>query len=287
MASDGMKKWPSLLHAWAAIGVGLATVRSRRQANWGATQRLIDAARPKLAAESKRLQELMKASQKRLAPLADPLDLDMGLHRWLAAEREEAYSDWLEWIVRQANTANQIFRLFDLEPPTAGLLPSDKVMVQREYCIPYGHIGQEGRLDLVIRCDGHALIVVEVKKGDAEESDTTKHAGYRRWLDEQHYPKEQKHSVLLAASAEDEVYEDFVFLSWETVCINMCRFAIDLRNEGRVTSAALVLAFVAAVEQNLLGFSAAQLREVWHGRSATFNPRVVDHLERFLDNREP
>jgi hypothetical protein len=256
-----MKKWPSLLRAWAGIGVGLAAVQSGRKASWDAMQRLIDAARPKLVAEAKRLQELMTASRELLAPLEDPFDLDMGLHRWLAVEREEAYSDWLEWVVQQASGPDQIFKLFDLEPPPPGLLTSDKPKVQREYCIPYGHIDQEGRLDLVIRCDDQALIVVEVKKGDAEESDTTKHTGYRRWLEQQPCPKEQKHSLFLAVSAEEEAYEDFVFLSWETACINMRRFAITLRNEHRVTTAALVLAFVAAVEQNLLGFSAGPAHE--------------------------
>ena len=158
--------------------------------------------------------------------------------------------------------------------------------MQRECCIPYGHIDHEGRLDLVIRFGTKAIIVVEVKKGDADESDTMKQTGYRRWLDDQPYPKKQKHPVLLVVSAEEEVYQDFDVVSWGDVCIEMRRLAIDLKNEGRVAAAAMILAFVAAVEQNLLGFSARVVRDICKGRPVPFNPWVVDHVERFLKKLE-
>jgi hypothetical protein len=284
-AKERADQSPKLLRKWASLGADLVARRSRRVPTWDAATRLIEAAHPKLQADAKRLQTLLAESRRLLFPLEDPFDLDLGLHRWLEADREEAYSDWLEWVVRQANRADRVFKLFGLEFP-AELPASQLVTVKRECCIPYGHIEQEGRLDLVIRLDPHAIIVVEIKKGDAEESDTAKQAGYKQWLDEQHqYPKGQRYSIFLAASANEEEYEQFKPLLWETVCIQMRRLAIELKQK-QVAIAAMTLAFVAAVEQNLLGYSAPVIRRVCEAGTLRFNPRVVDYIGRFLGKEE-
>ena len=233
-----------------------------------------------------RLHNLLSESRKRLAPLEDPFDVDLGLHRWLKDEREEAYSDWLEWVVQQILEIlgpKQVFELFDLKPPEA-VLESREWDVQRECCVPHGHPDQEGRLDLVIRFRENAIIVVEVKKGDAEGADTDKHRGYSRWIEEQNYP--HKYAVLLAASAEEEDYKGFPFRSWATVCVEMRRLAIEIYKEGRAMTAAMVLAFVAAVEQNLLGFSSKIVQDICEGHLALFNVAVVDHLEKFIKRLE-
>jgi hypothetical protein len=44
--------------------------------------------------------------------------VDFGVHRWLRASREEAYSDWLEWIVRQLETGPDVFSFFGLTVPS-------------------------------------------------------------------------------------------------------------------------------------------------------------------------
>jgi hypothetical protein len=77
---------------------------------------MIVAVRPKMEADAERLRGLLDESREKMKPLGDPLDLDVGLHRWLNAEREEAYSDWLEWVVSQAKTAARIYRLFGSKP---------------------------------------------------------------------------------------------------------------------------------------------------------------------------
>lgn len=243
-------------------------------------ERLIQSARPKLAADARRLQELLAESRKRLAPLNEPFDLDLGVHRWLRGQREEAYSDWLEWVAREAGTPRRLFRLFGLGRPPDALDESSVPHLQRECCVPYGHADHEGRLDLVIRCGRKAIIVVEVKTTTAEESDTVKHQGYQRWLREQDYPF--KDSVLLAVSGEEEIYDEFRFLSWSNVCIEMRRLAVDFCKEGRLSVAALTLAFAAAVEQNLLGFRADLVRQLSNGSAAILNSRVVTFLEQFL-----
>jgi hypothetical protein len=210
--------------------------------------------------------------------------LDLGLHRGLDAEREEAYSDWLAWVVQQASTPRRVFRLFALGEPPADLLESQHLEVQREFCIPYGHTDQEGRLDLVIRYGNRPIIVDEIKKVEAEGTDTGKHEGYKRWLEEQNCP----HAVFLATSAEEDTYEGFSFLRWADVCIEMRLLAINLCKEQppRFTAAAMVLACVGAVEQNLLGLSAECVRKICNDRLVVFNPKVVDHVGSFLRKME-
>ena len=62
--------------------------------------------------------------------------------------------------------------------------------------------------------------------------------------------------------------------------------AMDLKKDQHFLTAAMVLAFVAAVEQNLLGFSATFVRKICEGRAVFFNSKVVDHLESFLKKLE-
>jgi hypothetical protein len=273
--------WPSLLRTWASIAAELRNSRSRAAPAWNPLHRMIEVARQKLAGDRERLHELLKESRKRLAPLEDPFDIDLGLHRWLDGEREETYSDWLEWVVRQTTGPAEVFKLFNLGFPPQAVLECRDLEVQRECFVPHGHHDQEGRLDLVIRYGDTAIIVIEVKTADAEGADTAKHGGYNLWLAEQNHP--YKHARLLAVSAEDDTYGDFPFLSWASVCVEMRRLAVGFSQEGRVVTAAVVLAFVAAVEQNLLGFSARLVQDICKGRAVLFNAEVVDYMDRFIN----
>jgi hypothetical protein len=272
-----------LLSTWASIGANLAASRSRPSADWNAAKRMIVAVRPMMKSGAERLRSLLEESRKKLAPLGEPFDLDLGVHRWLDAEREEAYSDWLEWVIRQAKTAKRVFRLFGLESPDE-LTQTAQFEVHREYCIPHGHVDQEGRLDIRISYGDQAIIAIEVKKGDAEGADTAKHGGYSRWL--AGLPHPITHGVFLTVSAEEQDYDGFRFRSWADVCIEMRLLAIDFCKEGRVMAAAMTLAFVAAVEQNLLGFSAESVRKISEGSAIFFNARVVDHIQCFLTATE-
>jgi hypothetical protein len=281
---DQIEQRLKLLRAWASIGAQLRASRSfATAAGWSGAKRIMDAVRPILAGEAKRLKNLLAQSRKKLAPVQDPFDVDLGLHRWLDAEREEAYSDWLAWVIEQARTPGRVFKILGLQLPPDSLLKRQRAVVRREYCVPYGHIDREGRLDLVIRFGGRAMIVVEVKKGESEEADTTKQAGYTLWLDEQDCF--HKKSILLATAGEEESYQGFSFLSWADLCVELRLLAMALKRDSRL-AAAMVLAFVAAVEQNLLGFSAALVRNICEGQVSFFNPRIVDHIEMFLKKSE-
>src|SRR5262245_53290596 len=116
MDVEVFRRWKTL---WQAYGLPLLRARQGgcqqtlqawpRQA---ATQ-LIDAGRRQLEAARVRLSDLLAESQRRLAPFGDPLELDLGVHRWLAPAREEAYADWLAWILGRI-TAQEIADLFEV-----------------------------------------------------------------------------------------------------------------------------------------------------------------------------
>src|SRR5262249_55076525 len=89
-------------------------------------------------------------------------------------------------------------------------------------------------------------------------------------------------AVLLAVTADEEDYDGFKFCAWKALCIRMRKLAVQFCNEGKVTQAAMILSFVAAVEQNLLGYSAEAVREVSGGRVAFLNSVIVDHVEEFV-----
>ena len=175
-----------------------------------------------------------------------------------------------------------MLRVFGIDPPAEFASREDlDPEIHREFWVPSGHPGQTGRLDLLIGYGDQALLAVEVKKGSAEEADTDKGAGYHQWLCQQPVP--DRWGILLAVSAEEASYEDFRFVPWAKVCIELRRMAGELCEQKRAMVAAMVLAFVAAVEQNLLGFPAALVQSVCEGRAALFNAAVVDHLAKSLD----
>jgi hypothetical protein len=93
-AIDELRRWTEFWQIYGAL-------RKEPQPTWIHGDKVIEAARRFWTAQGGKLQELWAESNVRLAPLEDPLFVDLGLHRWLSNEREEAYSDWLEWVVKQ------------------------------------------------------------------------------------------------------------------------------------------------------------------------------------------
>lgn len=277
---DPYAEHAAILRSWAALEVPQYLAPSLSQFDWTAALFLIEAASHRFRCDAEKLSSVLARSRNILAPLEEPFHFNLGLNRWLEAEHEEAYSDWLGWVVQQAATPERIFRLFRLGPPPPNLFDALPLSVERECCIEHGHPDRTGRLDLVIRFGREALIVVEVKTTDAESADTAKHVGYSKWVDGQGFAC--KHSILLAVSAEEEEYDGFHFLSWETVAVQLRRLSILLRDQKKMTSAALVLGFAAAVEQNLLGFSVDIVRRLAHGNATLSHSALVDYLESFV-----
>jgi hypothetical protein len=151
-------------------------------------------------------------------------------------------------------------------------------IIEREYCVPEGHTNQSGRLDLVIRFKDRAVIVIEVKTTSADDADTEKHQGYCLWLDRQGEPL--KHSVILATESESDTYHNFAFLGWEVFCLRARHLALRYYHEKRIVVATMMLAFVGAEEQNILGFSLPTFND---SGPVTFNIHIVSYLRRWLD----
>jgi hypothetical protein len=204
-------------------------------------------------------QALLEESGARLAPFGEPLLVDFGTHGWLRDEREESYTAWLGWIIDQAaiNAAQgAVFR-----PP--------------ERKVPI--LDNTRRLDLVIQYERVVLIVVEVKVTGADSAQTAKQGEYFNWMRGE--PEQFKHAILLATDASKEEYDKFHFVSWEHVCVELRRIAGRYRFTRSIV-AAMTLAFVSAVERNLLRMSLPEPDAPginWMVQSAVF-----EHIEKSL-----
>jgi hypothetical protein len=218
--------------------------------------------------------ELLSQSNARLAPLSDPLcALDFSKHRWLGGHREESFSNWLQWIMSGLD-AGAVLRLFNVDcEETLSLCSGKSFQVLRESTVAEGHEGHQGRLDLAFRF-AEALLVVEVKLVGADEADVEKQKGYSKWLALQPFAASRKHSRLLVRKASESDYYGFQPCRWADLCIGLRREAVRLKDREELMKAAMILAFVGAVEQSLLGLRAMSRHTA---------PEIADHLRRYLE----
>ena len=251
-------KAAALLRRWATLGRSVSGYAPA--VDWTPASEMISAAERDAAASQRILDDLLATSSRRKFPrLGDPLDVDFGAHRWLRDSREEAWSDWLAWILQLNRDTRQVLKLFGLKPT---LVTAGCCEIERERST------QNGRLDLVLHF-GDATLVVEVKK--ASEVGDDQLSRYDAWL------KKASSSLGLVLLAIDEpenlTTKGWRFCSWESVSTGLRTWAVAWLRQGRVIEAALVLAFCGAVEQNLLGFGsrlnapkAARYLETWLGQ---------------------
>lgn len=158
--------------------------RDQSPVSWIPVQHIIQAAQVCMELEGDRLRNLLQRSSQYLAPLGDPLLVDFGVHRWLKGQREEAYSDWLAWIVEQINTRERVYRVFGLDPAQSSK-NHGPISVKRESPVEEGHEGRPGRLDLMVKFGEQVEIVVEVKVTDADFAATAKNLGYRKSISQE------------------------------------------------------------------------------------------------------
>jgi hypothetical protein len=219
---------------------------------WFVTHGLVEAAARYAKERMEVLKLLLDQSGTRLNPLRDPLSMAFSLHRWMADEREEAYSDWLAWVLTELASPERIgWVLFGDPIPEQLRHVKEPCTIERETPVPEGHEGHAGRLDCVVQFSREAIIVIEVKLTNADATDTPKQAGYSRWLEgqEAHFKK----ALLLATEGQSEDYKTFTLLRWKDVCQRLRRLLPELCCEHEIITAALIAGFVGAVEQNLLG----------------------------------
>jgi hypothetical protein len=106
------------------------------------------------------------------------------------------------------------------------------------------------RLDIEICYPGKALIIIEIKVVEAEEADTKKQREYYSWLQLQ--PFKWKFPVMVAVAGMQPKYEGFDLQTWKNICIRLRRDTLREEMAKDVVCVAMILAFVGAVEQNIL-----------------------------------
>ncbi len=265
------------LRRWAAL-------RPRhKKIHWAPAKKLIEAAQATFREEAVNLRECIERSNDALHPLKDPLHVDFGLHRWLQGSREEAYSDWLSWLFEQlpASSIPRILGIDLAEAETSDESNTGRAVVQRETWIeklPQWH--QRRRTDLLIFL-GDALILVEVKVVRPEQADLEKNSDYAEWLSRRTERQKKKVLITLKGNVPDD-NAGFTLRYWDEVCVELRKAARIAVRKGHVVAAAMALAFVGAIEQNLLRFSAARVQQILKGNFAAVTSEISDHLEKYL-----
>lgn len=275
-----------LMSEWGAL---FATLQIRETAekgdlqrgvpppNWDFVEAIIQGGLDDSKLATSKLKDLLHKSRSKLSPLSDPLLVDLGMHRWLLAEREEAYSDWLAWIIEQIPRAETMLRLLNVQDQELlKFCSGQKIRVRREVVI------NAGRLDLVLEVGHDALLLIEVKMVPADIADTEKQKGYCNWFYSQPH-KFKPTPILLVLEAQKENYHGFVPLRWRQLCVGLRRLFPEIYRHLEYTKAALVLSFIGAVEANLLRL-ATPYDPV---KRALLFGRTIDHIEESLTNREP
>ena len=146
-----------------------------------------------------------------------------------------------------------------------------QVQVDREVCVEHGHPDQTGRLDVVFRQGTTKLAIVEVKTRPFSESDLDKHEGYRLSV------SPETELIFLAVNPPDSDPHPFRFLSWADVCQSLRRIGPRLLAPEHILGTSLMLAFIGAVEQNLLGLESPD------SISVSKIPQLVEHLTKALE----
>jgi hypothetical protein len=260
---------PEILKRWGSIGKDITQGR-QPSVDWLAVKRMVCATKPLLDANREDAKRLLEQSNFYLDPFTDPIEMDFGLHRWLEGDREEAYSDWLAWIVGQLRTPERIIKLLLGEDSTT-LMPKCKgeLVVRREN----SRNGMEctRRTDLEIIFGNQNAIVVEVKMIDAGDVDP------KQLRDLVNYTPEFAHHLLLAPSGGAKTdLGKFKLLLWQDLCIRLRQIVPELSSEN-ITAAAMTLAFVGAVEQNLLGLPRGLKNRLQQGQLV--NTATLDYLK--------
>lgn len=227
------------------------------------------------------IKSILLRSGEMFSLFGEPLTKDLGLASFLADEREEAYSRWLQWAFSRM-TPQELTSILSL-PHLAEYCDGSsgcRLIVRREVRVNHGHEGKSGRLDLLIEVGDSAVVVIEVKVGPP--SNTEKQDGYVRSLTDDPTFAQRKHfHLLLVTLSDQEVFHGFEVRRYAPLCRNLRRLAVQWLAPDRPVSdtgpmeAALLLAVCAAIETNLLGLSAGQLLS----RTAT-----ISYLQHFVED---
>jgi hypothetical protein len=265
------KELAHIVRTWASLS-------RAANSNWDSVSNIIRVAETDAAKQEVELRQLLKESDARLeaVSLRDPLHAGLGLNRWLRKEREEAYSDWLEWVLQQVQTLPRgawhvlwVLGVPEKEIPVAA--DGASLETSREFCIP------DRRLDLFLSLVGVLAVVVEVKKYSAEASQTKKQAPYFEWLQKQAYI--WKKAILLVTDATEGTSHNFARLRWRELCARLRALLPVIGQRCGTVKAAMVVAFIGAAETNLLGLVAPDERQDCDVDHLSYG-QTIRHLKR-------
>jgi len=256
-----------VLQRWALLGRKYPA-RRVSPPDWSAVRRLIKTAEPHLLDQAGELLTLLKESKGKFG-MSDPLLSDLGTHRWI--NKETTYSDWLAWVLEQLEPSAVMDVLGPLEPSFAAG-QATKCRVQREDQLDKRFI------DLVIQFDGLPgdAIGVEVKTDDQQYA---KQKDYRKSLKAR--LGRDVPCVLIAIDAPKKDLHKFTLRPWRRVTFalreKIAEYAEKKGEDNRIVTA-MMLGFVAAVEQNLLGFSPGAPCRVWRQQAALVPYELLTYL---------
>ena len=204
------------------------------------------------------------------APLSDPLRCDLGLHAWLAPEREESYSKWLNWTLKQFAECGTLGEILDLPIPSVS--DTSGIRLLNELTIRSRDRKRSGRIDIAVCWHGDVSAILEIKTKSFTAEALEKHLLYCESPD---VPPEAAR-IFIAQSADGLDLRGFRLLDWHEVCVRLRRRVQRVAQEKGPLPAAMVIAFIAAVEQNLLGV------RPFTGQNHYDIPVAVTHLQDFL-----
>jgi hypothetical protein len=200
--------------------------------------------------------------------MQDPLLNDLGAHRWI--DKETSYSDWLAWVLEHLEPS-AVFEVLDVKPP---FNPEDagKCQVRRESQL------DERYIDLLIcfeRVPRYA-IGVEVKTYDEQYA---KQKDYRESLKEI-FNNPPYVLIAVPGRIDEDQLCGFTLRPWRKVTFALRKKIAEYAGENvdnRIVTA-MMLGFVVAAEQNLLGFSSAAPRRVLKNVPTLIPEDLVEYL---------
>ena len=228
--------------------------------------------------QRKSLDRLMRESDARLHPFSDPLRSNLMMQDVLSEAREEAYSAALGWAFGQLpiGPVVDILGVRDLKLRGNRWQQSMDWLYDTEIGVPEGHEGQVGRVDMSITFRNDLVAALEIKTKEYTEHDTAKHRGYSKWVEG--HPSRVKERIFVAVRDLEIELHGFRFTSWADITAGLRKYAPYVIKNREYPLAATYLAFVGAVEQNLLDFGPPS------GLPPDVAVRQADHLRTALGN---
>lgn len=263
-----------VFRTWAQFGRLLSPLEIK--ASFTQLKNFIESATRIIEWDYETLKVLLELSSNKLKPFCDPLKVDLGVHKWLKGEKEPLYSDWLAWVIQQIRDPREIFKLFSITDHCddfASLYPD----VIREKQVEKGHKDQGGRVDLLVQYKGFVLIAIEVKLFDADSSDHQKNAGYYESIEKKYKSTIPiRKFVFLVTGADFPEYHNFKVVTWSDLCLRLRNYVLQNKDCEHIVKA-MILAFVGAVEHNLLKFSLSYASDL---------EDTINHINQFVGGNE-